>query len=234
MTKGIDSTEFNRLLTALGEDIMLAHAHYQLYKDLNQSLHSHPYTASWSQHFWNLTVGAHFNVTRYTLCRIYDKGDKNLHLHGWLLTIKEHLYLFDEQEFRQRLQNNPDVNRLAQEPRKPDRASLEADIQSCSPDNQLVKTLIAHRNNYIAHKGAKNIVAGKKIGEAYPLTYEDLGTLLARAETILNKYSRLYAANTYSMESINSDDYQIIFEYVEEKIKENRPARSRRRKRDQT
>jgi hypothetical protein len=42
MIKVRDSTEFGRLLDALADDIVRAHIHYQLYKDLRQALYDHP------------------------------------------------------------------------------------------------------------------------------------------------------------------------------------------------
>jgi HEPN superfamily AbiU2-like protein len=239
MIKVKDSTEFSRLLGALSRDIVDAHIHYRLYKDLRQSYLDHRQVAAQSNTFWSLTLRAHLHASLQMLYRAYDQETKSLHLHNWLLTIKEHLHLFGEEEFRRRLKDNPFVDSLAQSPRKPDHAVLEEDILLCSPDDPQVKTLVIHRNSRIAHKGARNIIAERDINDDHPLTFGDVDTLLDRAKTILNRYSSLFAANSYSTQIVGHDDYQYIFKCVdekiqriEEKIEENR--RARRKRRDQT
>jgi hypothetical protein len=80
MIKVKDSTEFSRLLKALADDIVVAHIHYQLYKDLTQSLYDHPRVNSQSRTFWQLTLNAHINTCTHVLCRAYDQETKSLHL----------------------------------------------------------------------------------------------------------------------------------------------------------
>jgi hypothetical protein len=132
--------------------------------------------------------------------------------------IGENLHLFDQEEFRQRLKDNPFVDGLAQSPRKPDQVILEEDIRLCSPDDPLVKTLIIHRNSHVAHSGAKNIIAERNIHNDHPLTFGDFEALLARAKTILNRCSSLFVANSYATQIIGYDDYQYIFRCIEEKL----------------
>jgi hypothetical protein len=218
MIKVRDSTEFGRLLEALADDIVRAHIHYQLYKDLRQALYDHPRVSTQSNAFWQLTLAAHVSTCMQMLCRAYDQQPGSLHLHNRLLTIEENLHLFDQEEFRRRLKNNPFVESLAQAPRKPDHPMLEEDIRLCSPNDPLVKTLIIHRNSHVAHTGAKNIIAARSTHDGHPLTFGDFETLLARAKAILNRYSSLFAANTYATQIIGHDDYQYIFRCIEEKL----------------
>jgi hypothetical protein len=180
MIKVGDSTEFGRLLEALAADIIRAHNHYQLYKDLWQALHDHPRAEIQSRTFWQLTLTAHFSTCMQMLCRAYDQEANSLHLHNWLLAIQENLHLFDQEEFRRRLKDNPFAESLAQAPWKPDPAILEEDIRLCSPNDPLVKTLIIHRNTYVAHTGAKNIIAARSTHDDHPLTFGDFERLLAR------------------------------------------------------
>jgi hypothetical protein len=56
MIKVKDSIEFERLLNALADDIVIAHIHYQLYKDLRQALSDHPRVVAESTVFWQLTL----------------------------------------------------------------------------------------------------------------------------------------------------------------------------------
>jgi hypothetical protein len=142
-----------------------------------------------------------------------------------LLTIKANLHIFDNENFRERLRDNPFVENLAKDPRRPDAAALDADIASCAIDDPLVKTLMIHRGSTIAHRNAKNVVAEKDIGDAHPLTLGDLEALLERAANILNKYSSLFAANTYSTQIIGHDDYKYIISSVDAAVKRSRMKR---------
>jgi hypothetical protein len=218
MIKVKNSTEFDNLLRALADDIVLAHIHYQLYKDLRQALSDHPSVVHQSNTFWQLTLNAHINTSSLALSRAYDQEKDSLHLHGWLLTIRKHLHLFDQDAFRQRLKSNPFVESLAQLPRKPDSRVLEEDIQRCSSKDPLVKTLRNLRGKAIAHRSASLTITQKNIYADYPFTFGDYEELLARAIAILNRYCRLFAAVTYSTNMIGLDDYQFIFKSVEEKI----------------
>jgi hypothetical protein len=218
MIKVGDSTEFGRLLEALADDIVRAHIHYQLYKDLRQALSDHPRVSTQSNAFWGLTLTAHISTCMQMLCRAYDQETNSLHLQNWLFTIQENLHLFDREEFRRRLKDNPFVESLAQAPRKPDPAIFEEDIWLCSPNDPLVKILIIHRNTHVAHMGAKNIIVARSTHDEYPLTIGDFETLLARAKAILNRYSSLFAANTYTTQIIGYDDYQYIFRCIEETL----------------
>jgi hypothetical protein len=77
------------------------------------------------------------------------------------------------------------------------------------------------------------------LSDAHPLTFGNFEALLARAKTILNRYSHLWATNTYEMQIIGRDDYQYVFKCVEEKLQrideekqERRRARRSRRPSD--
>ena len=230
MIKAKDAPEFSRLLQALANAIVTAHIHYQLYKDLRQALSDYPSVAAQSRAFWQLTLNAHINTSMQILCRVYDQQAQALHLRSWLLTIREHLHLFDKEAFRQRLQENPFVESLAQLPRRPDPMVLEEDIRLCSPQDPQVKILIIHRHSHVAHTGATNILAARNLHDAHPLTFGDFEALLARAKTILNRYSRLWAANTYETQIIGHDDYQYVFKCVEEKLQRIEEANQKRRR----
>lgn len=222
-----DSAEFSRLLKALSDDVVNAHIHYRLYRDLRESLGQHHIVAIQSNTFWSLTLQAHLNSCIHVLCRVYDQNPTALHLRSWLSTIEENLHLFEEEHFRERVKNNPFVESLARSPRKPDCSLLKADIHACSTKDPHVKTLMVHRGSRVAHKSARNVVAERDIGDQHPLTFGDVDELLKRAIGILNRYSGLFAANTYSTQIIGHDDYEFIFKCVEEKVSESRASRRR-------
>lgn len=218
MIKVKDSTEFERLLKALADDIVNANIYYKLYRDVHQSLCDHPLVTCQSNTFWQLTLNAYVNTSMQTLCRVYDQNPVALNLNSWLLTIQKYLHLFDNKEFQQRLKDNPFMESLAKAPRKPEPTMLSDDIRLCSLDDPLVKTLIIHRHNHVAHLAATNILSASNLHDTHPLTFRDLEELLTRAKTILNRYSSLWSANTYSTQVIGHDDYQFIFKSVEEKV----------------
>jgi GAF domain-containing protein len=62
MIKVKDSAEFEELLNKLAHDIGNAHAHYQLYRELHQSLCDHPLVTRQSNTFWQLTLKAHIDT----------------------------------------------------------------------------------------------------------------------------------------------------------------------------
>jgi hypothetical protein len=223
----VNSGQFRRLIEAMSRDIVDAQIHYKLYRDLHAALGKHMVVEAQSRTFWSLTLQAHLNACLHLLCRMYDQNLKALHLRSWLLTIRENLNLFDEKEFRERLKDNPYVESLARHPRKPDATILDKDLRSCSTKDPIVKTLQIHRGSQFVHKSAKNVVAERDIGDDHPLTYGDVEALLKRATEILNRYSNLFAANTYSTQIIGHDDFKFIIQCVEEKVEANRAERRR-------
>jgi hypothetical protein len=223
-----DSTEFRRLLQAMSRDVVDAHIHYRLFKDVHAALSAHSLVEIQSRTFWGLTLSAHLNASLQSLCRVYDQNPKALHLRSWLDTIQDNLTLFSEHEFRERLKDNAFVDSLARTLRRPDERQLAQDIENCSLSDPLVKNLMVHRGSRIAHKSAKNVVAEKDIGDRHPLTYGGVELLLDRAIVILNRYSNLFGDNTYSTQIIGHDDSEFIIHCVEEKVEESRANRRRK------
>jgi AbiU2 len=219
-----DSAEFNELMDKVADNIVHAHMHYQLYRDVHQALCDHPRVAPQSNTFWQLTLNAHLNTCWQSLCRVYDYHPQAIHLQSLLITIKRNSDLFAQEAFRQRLKNNPFADSLVQTPRTPDPTTLEEDISRCSPGDPLVKNLIRHRNSHVAHTDAKDVIARRNPHDRYPLMFGDLEALLTRAITILNRYSRLFKVETYGVQPIGHDDYQFIFTSVAEKIRRDDEA----------
>jgi hypothetical protein len=203
-------TEFERLIEGLSEDLVSASIHFELYRDLRSSTKGYLRELNQSVAFWQATFRAHLDSTIFRLCRIYDQHDKALSLLNWLDTIKGNLHMFDIPNFRARLRDNPFVNSLAAEPRKPDLSQLQADIASASESNPLVKKLIILRGNVFAHKYAKNIMRDKDLLETYPLTWEEIQSLLETGLAILNRYSGLFQAQHYSSKVVGHDDYLYV------------------------
>ena len=214
--------EFQRLLEGLANDIVDAHIHFKLYKELLAASSEFPLVMIQSNTFWSTTLKAHLNTSLFMLTKAYDQHDKALHLFSFLKTIKANPDLFSETKFRERKKDNPYVDSLASECRTPDLAKLDSDISLCSPNDPLVKTLTILRGNVLAHRNAENTASGRSISETHPLIFENFEVLLNRALEILNTYSSLFEASTYSTKAIGADDFRYIFECVNSSVKKSR------------
>ena len=82
----------------------------------------------------------------------------------------------------------------------------------------MVKKLVIWRNNIFAHRTAANVVSQKNIADDYPLSKDDVSELLSRAMSILNRYSSLFRASSYTTQVIGHDDYLYVLETIKEKI----------------
>ena len=217
-----NENEFKRLIEGLANDIVDAHIHYRLYKDLLSAIEEFPLVVAQSNTFWSITLKSNLSSSLYLLTKAYDQNSTALHLQSLLQTIKANPTLFNETNFIERKKDNPHVDGLASVCRIPDLRTLEADISFCSLNNPLVKTLTLHRGNVLAHRNAKNTATGITVSETHPLTWEDFELLLNRAIEILNKYSSLFEASTYSTRPIGANDFHYIFECVNSAVEQSR------------
>ncbi len=216
--------EFKRLLEGLANDILDAHMHYSLYKNLKRAILEFPLVFVQSNTFWSMTLKSHLSTSLYMLTKAYDQEKNALHLFSFLQTISTNLDFFKQSNFSKREKDNLYVAILSSESRVPDLPSLEKDILLCSKNDLLVNKLIVHRGNAIAHRNAKNTAKARDVNETYPLSWEDYESLLARAIEILNRYSKLFEASTYLTSPIGAEDFRYIFECINSAVKESRLA----------
>jgi hypothetical protein len=183
----------------------------------------------WNQSptFWYLTLNAHRYATVQSLSRAYDQNQSSLHLLSWLRFIQSNLHLFGTEKFKKRLAGSPFVDSLAQHPRAPDPEVLANDITRCSIKDEKVKLLMQHRGNVVAHRNARTTASGRSLAEEFAVSVEDLEELLDRAHEIVNRYSSLFAATTYSRQMIGHDDYRHIFTCVRDAAEQWRQPRPR-------
>lgn len=219
MKINIESAEqFDKLLNTLSDEIVYAECYFKLYKDLLNAVPDYIEVFNESNTFWSLTMHALLDVTLSRLCRVYDTHQDSLNLLNLLDTIKANLEIFETEKFKERLRENPFVESLAQTARKPDADILNSDMKSVCNVDHLVKKLVIWRNNIIAHRTALNVVEQKNIIHDYPITRDEISNLLTRATTILNRYSGLFRASTYSTHIVGADDYLYILKTIKEKI----------------
>jgi hypothetical protein len=188
-----------------------------MHNDLIEALNAAPVVRRESNGFWHMTISAHIRVSQALLTRAYDQEDQSLHLRSWLIAIRDNLEMFSAASFKERMKHNPHVESLAEHYRVPDLAELEQDIAACSDKDPFVHVLIRHRNSLGAHRSSKLTAKGKKINDKYPLTYDIFDKLLKRSLDILNRYSTLFVATSYSTKMVGHNDFQSIFTAVEEK-----------------
>ena len=222
MIKVNDSQEFKRLVRALSNDIVLANIHWRMRCDLLDAMTAYPLVPQQSNTFWYLTVEAHGIAAIHQLCRAFDKDRRSLHLLSWLLTIKENLPLFSPDEFKRRLASNAFVDSLAKGGTEPDEAQLLEDIGLCKVSDPLVKKLVAVRNTSLAHRSATLARDGTGLPAYKVLSVPEFEELLARATVILNRYTQLFAAESYSTTIIGAGDYEFIFKTVQAEVETSR------------
>ena len=208
------SADFAKLIKALSSDVVDAHIHWRLHCDLHEAIQTHPLVWAQSRSFWQLTLTAHAQTALGHLCRAFDQEQSALHLLSWLRTIRKNMHLFEKAEFKRRLAGNAFVDNLAESLIAPDLTMLESDINDCSATDPLVRKLIVHRGNIVAHTGAKRALSERAIPSEFTLSIADFESLLFRSRTVLNRYCHLWAAEVYSVSVVGRDDYKFIFSSV--------------------
>jgi AbiU2 len=211
--KKTSAVEFTRLLNALANDVIDAHLHWRMITDLRAAHKQYPLVGLQSQTFWHLTRKAHISACLLNLCRVFDRTKKTLNLFSWLSTIECNLAMFDVLEFKHRLHSNPFVESLAENAKRPNPSDLHADMALCELTDPLVAKLLQYRHNYVAHRSAT--LSRKAHPPAIGMTDEIFEVLLERASRILNHYSHLFAAVTFSMRMHGQQDFKYIFTTVE-------------------
>lgn len=221
----IESEEqFKRLLGSLAQELVDANIHWKLRKDLEDQIR--PFSDEFNQTatFWSLTFQAQLDAAIFRLIRIYDGNSRALSLRNFLDTIVENLQIFDVDRYRDRLKGNPFVDSLSDDARQPDARQLSDDIAFVSNENDLVQKLTIWRNNLFAHKSAQNAVRNYNIANDFPLTSEDIDNLLTEGMNILNRYSLMFLANTYSTQIIGHDDFTFLLGCVKKDLAARREA----------
>ncbi|MEQ1912313.1 MAG: hypothetical protein ABMA15_26060 [Vicinamibacterales bacterium] len=202
-----DSVEFAQLIDGLSSDVVYARTHLTLLRDLWVAEEQYSREFLQSQTFWSLTRLAHGEAGTLKLARAYDSHQHSLSLGTWLETIRDNLHLFSVEHFRERLKDNPFVESLAESPRTPDAGVLRSDLASVSRSEPTVSKLLLVRDNLIAHRSGKLVLQGRNPFGVSGLSWDDLELLANRALVILNRYSSLFAASTFSAKPVGNDDF---------------------------
>jgi hypothetical protein len=214
----IDEFQLRRGIETIAKDAVDGVIHRRLIKAVDAAHAKWPLVIPQSNSFWNLTIDAHVIATLTCLCRIFDHEQSSLHLPRLLSLVQGNIGFFGEDNFRQRLKDNPFVNSLLEEASAPDLNQLKEDISNCSKNDPLVKKLLVYRNSAVSHKALKIGLSGATKNQREAITWQDVDTLLERATTIINRYSMLFNAEQYSTVMFGDDDFEYIFKCVQAKV----------------
>ena len=191
MTHG-ETTSLNTFVKYRDElvvQIRSGRMHYDLICNLKKSVGDFAPVFNRAPYFWNLTLNAHLESFRISLCKVYDQGASSLSLYNWLKLFQKKLLAdkhYDE-AIRDRYHCKPLANR-----------ELDQDLSEVRTQDCLVKILTKQRGASIVHVSAKKVDKGDSAFRDYPLTHADWEDLLERAERILNRYSILQTGESFS------------------------------------
>ena len=88
-----------------------------------------------------------------------------------------------------------------------------------------MKKLVTYRNTSVAHQSSKLAAKGKTLATNMLLTGVEIEWLLDRADSILNRYSELFAAEIHSTKIIGHDDFQYVIQSVASEVERSRAER---------
>lgn len=202
-----DGGDFGALIEALATDVMNAHFHLDLLKAIWEAQDLYEREFAQSPWFWHLTTGALLETGLIKLARAYDTNRKGLHLSNWLRTIESNLHIFAEEDFRERLKGSEFVESLAAEPRVPDLDELKEDLELVSKDDPHVKKLLRVRHNALAHRSGKMVLAGRNPFKEQGFSVDVIHLLSDRAVDIVNRYTQLFRATSYSKQPVGENDF---------------------------
>jgi AbiU2 len=211
--------EFESLLNALCDETVNACIHYRLYTDLEAARPEYATAFQQSWTFWSLTLQSHWDTTLFRLCKIYDQHSTSLNLKNLLDTVEENVGIFDVDNFRERLKGNAFVDSLASGAKRPDIPILKKDRDTVCDTEPRVKALVFWRNNFFAHRSARLVAGKKNLADHYTFEASDVDALLKNAMRILNSYSVLFRASSYSTQIVGHDDYRYVLQTITDAVK---------------
>ena len=215
-----DASEFSsKLLFALAGELVDAKIHFNLFQDLSACRSEYFTEFAQSNTFWSFTFQAHLDAALMRLCRAFDMHRSSLNWRTLIFTVKEHLHLFEEEGFRERLKGNPFVDSLAEAYRVPSAATIQKDLDFLDiKKNPSLKKLVIWRDKHFAHRDPSPVRNPKELTDRYPLLYTEIDELLKQGLRIVNEYSSLFVATTHSSGVVGKDDYMSILKAVRESL----------------
>jgi hypothetical protein len=222
-----DSADFQRILRALALELVDANISFKLHTNLIAAYEAEDGAAmreAWT--FWSLTIQAHLDSAVFRLCRIYDPKNTHLGLRGFMHTIQSNQHLFSRKQFAARMAGRACADSLIEGFAPLDQGQIEVDMAYVTrTSNPMVDRLIAVRHNYYSHRNAEDVVADHAVAEKYPHMRDEVGELLKVGLAIVNLYSNLFEANTWSSGIIGQNDYHYMLRAARERLDRYRAER---------
>lgn len=194
--------DFRKVLAAICLDLGEALDRYTLFRNLMAAKQG-AYTKAVSQSptFWSLVYGGLQEATLFRLCRAYDQHDGALTLRTLLETIRMRPAFLPA-------------------PGDPiDEAHLQRDLASVSHEaSRPVKHLMMWRHKLFAHRDAEKIVSERTLGDDYPITYDEIGTLLDNGFGIVNRYSVTFFRTSNLAKIVGADDYLKVLRTLQDDV----------------
>jgi len=214
MAEPLPIAQLEQQLKGLIDQLFAANLHFKIGSGLRKSWREYYEELVQAHVFWKYTIHAHDTIALLGLCRVYDKtraaNQRCLTMRRIIATVEANRRVFERTEFRKRLQQNPHVDYLSQRLPRLDAKQIEADIEFCDKDES-VKALLVLRNKLIAHADYEYSVGKEKdYSKSHPLPYEDIERLIDRGFEIVNRYSGVYIATTYSHRLASQQDQDYL------------------------
>ena len=210
--------EFEPQIKGLIDQLFFANLHFQIGTGLRKSWCEYFPEIRQAHVFWESTIRAHDTMAVIGLCRVYDNtraaDTQCLTLRRFVTTVEANPSVFQESEFRKRLEENPHVESLSQRLPKLDVNQIKTDKALCG-DDQSVKNLCKLRNKVIAHLDYEYAIGKEKdYFKSHPLPYPDIQRLITQGFDILNRYSGIFIATIHSdlLASRQDQDYLVVLE----------------------
>jgi hypothetical protein len=197
-----DAVEFQRLLYSLVRELVDANIVFKLHSDLERSVDKFENAMNESRTFWLLTLQSTLDAAAYRLCKIYDQRADGTNLRSLLKTLQSQPELFLPEEYAKRVP-----------------AQLARDVEfATAGSNPLVKKLLILRHNFYAPLGASHSKADSQPAEKYPISRDEIESLLRAGMAIANRYSIAFRSHSHLMKMVGQDDFVQVLEAVHERI----------------
>jgi hypothetical protein len=169
--------QFNWLIEHLRTETHRAHDHWNFWGDFEAALGEYSEELNQAPEFWELTRQAHKDSVILRLGRLFDPTKGVLSFGNLLQTIRHHATATAPTFL------SADLNEL-------DLATLDLELTSVSEDDAAVSSLLAIRNQYLAHREAR-IVGTGTFSSLPKLERTEIESLLERALRIVRKYTQI-------------------------------------------
>lgn len=206
----MDAKDFSRRLTALAKDIVDAHLHYKLWRDLQRQHEADPSVMAQSPTFWRLTLKAHFTTSLYHLSRVFVPERNTMTIGMLLAVIRENETVFLRKGAAGA--DHPLAEALSKQGKATGFPLLTDDIALCAGGDGLVRKLIDARARGFAKVGSKVGVSSRRDADAAIMSFRGMDILLMRSLQVFRRYSDLFDATSQSGKVLASDDFMVLFE----------------------